>query len=596
VRRQGFATYIALTLLVFLIGLVFIATVAGSYAANVVSSALGRSREAKVLAQIHNADALRSLVYLDYRITSLDSQTVPGPARLPGGRDALTHLCQNKPPYLAYSWFYEPGMRPPSAQGGISDCPLLLVNDYVGQALSTPPPPVMRSTYSIYHSTTALITAVAPHLSNWGPPLLEYAFTPVLVKSVWSSPDPHYLLPFSPLYTPALSQGSIIDAPGILGLPRSREFGAFADNVGSDTTEVPATFIAPIGMPNTQPPTPPSTLANSNCARSGSSFVPCDPLGYAYNSVSPAFSFHLPYFYWMIRFGAIGHPHYQVLLPPHIYFGLDQVSFANSSAIRNPFVGGFSYFTAPLQTNYSSALRNAISRTYETLSPDRSFLTGLTTVQLGVDENDNLVVRVGNSYERRFPPDGEYTTLVLDFSNGSGPIRIQRLPGSAFAMNGRVNLDLVILAGNREIELLDDLTMKHGSCDSVPTWRQGVPIPAYCPRKQLMLLHLVTSSSIYLSAVKNWVLNGVVIVGADGFAYRPYVVPTGIRPDIYMIGAWFGGYAIMPSNTSPFSSHPLPRLFFTAPELGRSQRIWPKFPYPLHINALQVLGSNLFSE
>ncbi len=192
-RNCGFATYLTLALLVLLIGLVFMATVAGSYAVNVVSSALARSKEAKVLVQIHNTDALRSLPYLDYRIMQADIRTTPGPARVPGGAGALDYLCQNRPSYLAYSWFYEPSPRP-----GISSCPLLLVNNYVGQALPTPPPPVERSTYSIHHSMTALITAIAPHLSGGGPPLLEYAFTPVLVRSAWAHPDPSYLLPLSP--------------------------------------------------------------------------------------------------------------------------------------------------------------------------------------------------------------------------------------------------------------------------------------------------------------------------------------------------------------------------------------------------------------
>ncbi len=302
----------ALTLLVFLIGLVFMATVAGSYAINTVSSTLARSREAKVLAQIHNADALRSLIYFDYRITSLDLRTTPGAVSPPGGRDALTHLCQNRPSYLAYSWFYEPSMRPPSAQGGISDCPLLLANDYVGQALPAPPPPVLRSTYSIHYSTTALVTAIAPHLSGKGPPLLEYAFTPVLVKSVWAHPDPHYLLPFSPFYTPVLSEGSIIDAPGILGPfggTRSDQFGVFRDDMGRDTSQSPATFIAPIGTPQTYPPTPPSRLTGLNCATFGPSPPRCDSLGYAYDPTSPnPGHFGLPHFYWTARLGGSSNP------------------------------------------------------------------------------------------------------------------------------------------------------------------------------------------------------------------------------------------------------------------------------------------------
>jgi hypothetical protein len=598
----------ALTLLVFLIGLVFMATIAGSYAANVVSSTLSRSREAKVLAQIHNADALRSLVYLDHRITSLDFRTSPGPARIPGGRDALTYLCQDKPSHLAYSWFYEPSMRPPSAQGGISDCPLLLVNDYVGQALSAPPPPVMRSTYSIHHSTTALITAVAPHLSNGGPPLLEYAFTSVLVKSVWSSPDPHYLLPFSPFFAPVLSEGSIVDAPGILGPFRnSGVFGVFRTDLGRDASQAPATFIAPIGMPETHSPTPPSTLAGFNCAHFGPSPASCDPLAYAYDPTSPIpgfFSF--PYVYWTTQSGDFRNPSsYQVLLPPQIYLSLDQVSLTNRSAPKNPFAGGFSYFAAPLQrgTDYLTALRNAIDNAYYRNLTANQFVPQGLDLYLGVDQNDNQVVRVEGAgglllHEERFPPGRPYTTYVLDFGSGfRSVVNIRRLRGASFAMNGRVNLDLVVRVGaGRAIVLWDDLTMKDGSCDSTPTWSQGTPIPASCPRTQLMLLHLVGSSPIYLSAVKNWVLNGVVLVGARGFDHVSSLYfqspPTGTaRMDIHMVGAWFGGSAIAP--TSP-SSLPLPRFFFAVPELGRQQRIWPRLPYPLHVNALQVLEGNLF--
>jgi hypothetical protein len=601
-RKQGFATYIALTLLTLLIGLVFMATVAGSYAANIVSSTLARTKEAKILAQIHNADALRSLVYLDYRTTSLDSQSAPGAVSAPGGRDALIHLCRNKPSYLAYSWFYEPRMRPPSAQVGLSDCPLLLVNDYVGQALSTPPPPVLRSTYSIYHSTTALITAIAPHLSNGGPPLLEYAFTPVLVKSVWSNPDPYYLFPFSPFLTPLLSEGSIIDAPGILSPFRnSDEFGVFRDDMGRNTSQAPATFIAPIGMPEIRTPTSPSTFTRLNCSTTGPSAPRCDSLGYAYDPTSPTFSLSLPYLYWTTR----GRTSNQVLLPPQIYFGLDQVSLTNRSAPKNPFVGGFSYFAAPLQrgTDYQRALPNAIYSTYYTgLSADQSFFPLQDfEVYLGVDQNRNQVVEVreisGRTlYQERFPPEGPYTTRVLDFSGGfRRTVHIKRLPGSRFAMNGRVNLDLVIRAGQgRSIVLWDDLTMENGSCDSPPTWQQGVPIPASCPRRQLMLLHLVSSDRpIYLSAVKNWVLNGVVVAmaGGHGFDYLSSVPYTTTKTDIYVVGAWFGGQPVM-SDTR----FPLPRLFLTAPELERSQRIWPRLPYPLHINALQVLGGHLFSQ
>ncbi len=430
-RKQGFATYIALTLLVLLMGLVFMATVAGSYAINIVSSTLARSREAKVLAQIHNADALRSLIYFDYRITSLDLRTTPGAVSPPGGRDALTHLCQNRPSYLAYSWFYEPGMRPPSAQGGISNCPLLLVNDYVGEALPAPPPTVSRSTYSIHHSTTALITAIAPHLSGGGPPLLEYAFTPVFVKSVWAHPDPHYLLPFSPFYTPVLSEGSIIDAPGILGPfgMGSGQFGVFRDDMGRDASQPPATFIAPIGTPETRPPTSPSRLTGLNCATFGPSPAHCDSLAYAYDSTSPTPGFFtLPHFYWTTRLGGVSNPPRQVLLPPQIYFGLDQVSLTNRSAPQNPFAGGFSYFAAPLQrgTDYERALNQAILDTYYNLSVNRSFspLEDFD-LYLGVDENGNQVVQVTlvNAptrvvYEERFPPGQAYRIHVLDFRGG----------------------------------------------------------------------------------------------------------------------------------------------------------------------------------
>ncbi len=619
-RKWGFATYIALTFLVLLISLVFMATVAGSYAVNIVSSILARGKEAKILARIHNIDALRSLPYFDYRIASLDRRTTPGPVSVPGGGYALTYLCRNKPPYLAYSWFYEPRMRPPSAQAGLSDCPLLLANDYVGQELPASLPTVERSTYSIYYSTTALITAIAPHLSNGGPPLLEYVFTPILVKSVWSSPDPHYLLPFSPLYAPVLSEGSIIDAPGILvpDIAASAEFGVFRSDGGADTSASPATFIAPIGVPELGPPTSPSNFTSLRCPTAA-----CDSLGYAYSPTSPGLSLNTPHLYRTapVR-GASGPPH-QVLLPPQIYLSLNQVSLTNRSVPPNPFVGGFSYNIAPSvqRTDYFDALTRAIYSTYyQELRATRSFdsTQGEFTVHLGVDENDNdkQVVRVTDSngqilYEERFPPEGAYTTRVLEFRGVRSyyypNIHIRLLQGSSFAMNGRVNLDLVIKVtnanGRGSVALWDDLTMKNHSCDSTPTWRQGVPIPAFCPRKQLMLLHLV-SDYLYFSDVKNRILDGVVLVGTYGFAYPPSALPPRQKIDIHMVGAWFGGRPIhmvgawfegWPIINGP-SSFSVPRLFFTAPELGRTQRIWPKLRYPLHVNALQVLEGNLFSR
>ena len=221
----------------------------------------------------------------------------------------------------------------------------------------------------------------------------------------------------------------------------------------------------------------------------------------------------------------------------------------------------------------------------------RSFSTE-TNLFLGLDANDNQVVRVedlnGNLlYQEVFPPGGSYTTRFLAFNN---TVNIRRLPGSSFAMNGGVNLDLVVRVGSGRIVLWDDLTMKNGSCDSTPTWRQGVPVPASCPRTQLMLLHLVSSNyPIYLSAVKNWVLNGVAAVGVYGFDYLSGVTNTNTKIDIHMVGAWFGG-----TITSSFS--PLPRFFFTAPELGRTQRVWPRLPYPFHINALQVLAPKFFGQ
>ncbi len=113
-----------------------------------------------------------------------------------------------------------------------------------------------------------------------------------------------------------------------------------------------------------------------------------------------------------------------------------------------------------------------------------------------------------------------------------------------------------------------------------------------------MLLHLVGTTPLYLSAVKNWVLNGVVLARINGFEHissfyspNPPIITT--KMDIHMVGAWFGGWVIAPNRSSSLA---LPRFFFTAPELGRDQRIWPRLPYPLHINALQVLGGNLFLQ
>jgi hypothetical protein len=571
-RKRGFATYLTLTLLVLLIGLVFMATIAGSYAVNVVSSTLARSREAKILAQIHNTDALRSLPYLDYRIMRRDAQTDAGPASVPGGGDALNYLCQNKPSYLAYSWFYEPNPQP-----GISDCPLFLANNYVGQALPAPPPPVQRSTYSIHHSMTALITAIAPHLSGGGPPLLEYAFTPILVKSVWAYPDPYYLFPLSPALPVALSEGSLIDVPGILSASGgSNLLGTFRDDRGQDTSSAPASFIAPVARPprRDSPPNP-------------STFTDGDPLWYT------GYTLGLPYAYYIERLPVA---QYHVM-PPEIYFGMDRAPKAVDPAFRNPFLGGFSYFPAPLPpggtppdtySRYTTDLINAVFNTYENPTANRSFSTE-TNLFLGLDANDNQVVRVedlnGNLlYEEVFPPNGSYTTRFLAFNR---TVNLKRLRGSSFAMNGRVNLDLVVRAGSARIVLWDDLTMKNGSCDSTPTWQQGVPVPASCPRTQLMLLHLQSNSPLQLSAAKNWVLNGVVAVGISGFVYSPGVTNAGTKIDIHMVGAWFGG-----NITSAFS--PFPRFFFTAPELGRTQRVWPRLPYPFHINALQVLAPKFF--
>jgi hypothetical protein len=240
---------------------------------------------------------------------------------------------------------------------------------------------------------------------------------------------------------------------------------------------------------------------------------------------------------------------------------------------------------------YTSDASAAISTTYFTSSPNRSFSTE-TNLFLGVDANGNQVVRVEDRnrnplYEEVFPPGGSYTVRFLAFND---TVNIRRLPGSSFAMNGRVNLDLVVRVGGGRIVLWDDLTMRDGSCNSTPTWQQGIPVPASCPRTQLMLLHLVRNNSpIYLSAAKNWVLNGVVAVGIQGFDYLPGVTNTNRRIDIHMVGAWFGG-----TITSSFS--PLPRFFFTTPELGRTQRVWPRLPYPFHINALQVLAPKFFER
>jgi hypothetical protein len=596
-RKQGFATYLTLTLLVLLIGLVFMATIAGSYTVNVVSSTLARSRGGKTLAQIHNADALRSLLYLDYRIMRTDTRTTPGPASVPGGGDALNYLCQNKPSYLAYSWFYEPNPQP-----GISDCPLFLANNYVGQALPAPPPPVQRSTYSIHHSMTALITAIAPHLSGGGPPLLEYAFTPVLVRSAWGHPDPSYLFPFSPVYVVELSEGSLSDAPGILGTIGNGVLGTFRGDRESDTSSAPASFIAPITRPAFQDhPPDPNTFTTLDCVTNAG--IKCDSLAY---TVGTFLSYFLPSSYYIERATAGYIPGSYSIPPPQIYFGMDQVSLSASASPgglplpRNPFLGGFSYFPAPLPpggtppysySTYPLDVGAAISRTYSSPTADRSFSTE-TNLFLGVDANDNQVVRVEDLnrnllYEEVFPPDGTYTTRFLTFNN---TVNIRRLPGSSFAMNGRVNLDLVVRSGGGRIALWDDLTMKNGSCDSTPTWQQGVPVPASCPRTQRMLLHLVgRNSPIYLSAVKNWVLNGVVAVGIYGFDYLSGVTNTNTKIDIHMVGAWFGG-----TITSAFS--PLPRFFFTTPELGRTQRVWPRLPYPFHINALQVLAPKYFSQ
>jgi hypothetical protein len=597
-RKRGFATYLTLTLLVLLIGLVFMATIAGSYAVNVVSSTLARSREAKTLAQIHNADALRSLLYLDYRIMRTDTRTTPGPASVPGGGDALSYLCQNKPSYLAYSWFYEPNPQP-----GISDCPLLLANNYVGQALPAPPPSVQRSTYSIHHSMTALITAVAPHLSGGGPPLLEYAFTPILVRSAWAHPDPNYLFPFSPVYVVTLSEGSLIDAPGILGTIGDGVLGTFRGDRGSDTSSAPASFIAPIARPSFQDyPPDPSTFTSLNCITNVPNAT-CDSLAY---TVGVLLSYFVPSSYYIGRPSGASIPLSYSIPPPQIYFGMDQASLSAGGSQgtlplpRNPFLGGFSYFPAPLPPRgtpprsysiYPLDVFAAISRAYSTSTADRSFSTE-TNLFLGLDANENQVVRVedlnGNLlYEEVFPPNGIYTVRFLAFNN---TVNIRRLRGSPFAMNGRVNLDLVVRVGGGRIVLWDDLTMKNGSCDSTPTWQQGVPVPASCPRTQLMLLHLVSSNNpIYLSAVKNWVLNGVVAVGIYGFHYLPGVANTNTKIDIHMVGAWFGG-----TVTSNFS--PLPRFFFTTPELGRTQRVWPRLPYPFHINALQVLAPKFFNR
>jgi len=590
-RKQGFATYLTLTFLVLLIGLVFMATIAGSYAVNVVSSTLTRSREAKTLAQIHNADALRSLPYLDYRIMRTDTRIAPDRVNVPGGRDALNYLCQNRPSYLAYSWFYEPNLQP-----GISNCPLLLVNNYVGQALPAPPPTVQRSTYSIHHSMTALITAIAPHLSGGGPPLLEYAFTPVLVRSAWAHPDPNYLFPFSPIYRVGLSEGSLIDVPGILGIIGGSELGVFRSDRGSDTSSAPASFIAPVARPYQDYPPDPRTFTNVNCAPNAR----CDSLGYTSSNIG------LPYWYYTDRLSGGYTPPSIYITPPQIYFGMDLVSLGTTSSPggipvpRNPFLGGFSYFPAPLPPGgtppqsylrYTSDVFAAISSTYSTSQPNAIFSTE-TSLLLGVDANGNQVVRVedrnrNSLYQEVFPPGGSYTVRFLAFND---TVNIRRLPGSSFAMNGRVNLDLVVRVGGGRIVLWDDLTMRDGSCDSTPTWRQGVPVPASCPRRQLMLLHLVSANRpIYLSAAKNWVLNGVVAVGIDGFDYLPGVTNTNRRIDIHMVGAWFGG-----TITSSFS--PLPRFFFTAPELGRTQRVWPRLPYPFHINALQVLAPRFFEQ
>jgi hypothetical protein len=581
-KKQGFATYLTLTLLTLLIGLVFMATIAGSYAVNIVSSTLARSRGAKVLAQIHNNDALRALPYLDYRIMRTDTRTTPGPVLVPGGGDALNHLCQNRPSYLAYSWFYEP--NPPS---GISDCPLLLANNYVGRALSAPPPPVERSTYSIHHSMTALITAVAPHLSGEGPPLLEYAFTPILVRSVWAYPDPNHLLPLSPTYPLSLSEGSLIDVPGILGVGGgSEELGTFRSDRGSDTSSAPASFIAPVARPPLEDrPRDPGTHCAPNAG--------CDPLAWGYATVN----INLPNWYYIDHTRRDPYSYYSVP-PPRIYFGTDQLPQVAAPSSRHPFLGGFSYFPAPLPPGgtppnsyqrLSADILNAISNTYWTPTANRIFSTE-TNLFLGLNANGDQVVQVkdlyGNPlYEEVFPPNGSYTTRFLEFRNA---VNIRRLPGSSFAMNGRVNLDLVVrVVGSRGIVLWDDLTMRDGSCDSTPTWQQGVPVPASCPRRQLMLLHLVSYQPIYLSAVKNWVLNGVVVVGIHGFDYLPGVTNTNTKIDIHMVGAWFGS-----AIKSTFS--PPPRLFFTAPELGRPQRVWPRLPYPLRINALQVLAPKPF--
>jgi hypothetical protein len=580
-KKQGFATYLTLTLLTLLIGLVFMATIAGSYAVNVVSSTLARSKEAKLLAQIHNTDALRSLPYLDYRIMRTDTRMTPGPASVPGGRDALGHLCLNRPSYLAYSWFYEP--NPPS---GISDCPLLLANNYVGQALPTPPPPVQRSTYSIYHSTTALITTVAPHLSGGGPPLLEYAFTPILVRSVWAYPNPNYLLPFFPINPLMLSEGSLIDVPGILGLGGgSEELGTFRGDRGRDTSSAPASFIAPVAKPPLQDrPRDPGTHCAPNAG--------CDPLAWGYATANIG----LPQWYYIedTRRGL----HLYSVPPPRIYFGADVLSQADTPASRHPFLGGFSYFPAPLPPNGTPPnsyqrltidIPYAIASAYSTPRADRIF-TAETNLFLGLNANGDQVVQVkdlnGNLlYEEVFPPKGSYTTRFLEFRNA---VNIRRLPGSPFAMNGRVNLDLVVrVAGGRGIVLWDDLTMRDGSCDSTPTWSQGVPVPASCPRTQLMLLHLLGYQPIYLSAVKNWVLNGVVVAQTYGFDYLPGVTNTGAKIDIHIVGAWFGG-------TIRSAFFPPPRFFFTTPELGRDQRIWPRLPYPFRINALQVLAPRSF--
>jgi hypothetical protein len=584
-RKRGFVTYLTLTLLVLLIGLVFMATITGSYAVNVVSSTLAKTREAKVLAQIHNTDALRSLPYFDYRIMRTDTRTTPGPASIPGGGDALNYLCQNKPSYLAYSWFYEPNPQP-----GISNCPLFLANSYVGQALSNPPPPVQRSTYSIYHSMTALITAIAPHLSGGGPPLLEYAFTPLLVRSVWASPDPNYLLPLSPISPLELSEGSLIDVPGILGITGgSEELGTFRDDRGSNTSSAPASFIAPVARPPYQdrPPNP-STNSSTNCAPNAG----CDTLALGYATANIG----LPYWYYIKRL-ANGTGSYYSVMPPRIYFGMDQLSQVSSPNSRNPFLGGFSYFPAPLPpggtppnsyTRHIFDINRAIFDAYQTPTANRSFSTE-TNLFLGLNANGDQVVRVedlnGNLlYQEVFPPGGSYTTRFLE-SNYT--VNIRRLPGSSFAMNGRVNLDLVVRVVGGRIVLWDDLTMRDGSCDSTPTWQQGVPVPASCPRTQLMLLHLANAHPIRLSAVKNWVLNGVVAVDVRGFDYLPGLTNTNTKIDIHMVGAWLGG-----AITSSFS--PLPRFFFTVPELGRTQRVWPRLAYPFHINALQVLAPKFF--